>query len=169
LALALVAGVTLATTAVSGPASAASPGAPIIIGDLCSCTGPEASTISQTTDVVHAWASSVNAKGGLDGHPVQIVVKDDGYNPATSQGDAQALVQQDHVVAIFDNSDEDNVWATYVEQQKVPVIGATESNAGYENPDFFPPGGTINFDGGAGTLQAHAAGIRPRPSSIASR
>jgi len=150
----------LVTATTSGPASAASSGAPVVIGDLCSCTGPEASTISQTTVVVNAWAASVNAKGGLDGHQVQIVVKDDGYNPATSQADAQALVQQNHIVALFDNSDEDTVWATYMEQQKVPVIGATESNAGYQNPDFFPPGATINFDGGAGAIQAHDAGIK---------
>ncbi|HEY6426175.1 MAG TPA: hypothetical protein VIX84_02995, partial [Acidimicrobiales bacterium] len=31
------------------PAAAASPSSPITVADLCSCTGPEASTISQTT------------------------------------------------------------------------------------------------------------------------
>ena len=134
--------------------------APVVIGDLCSCTGPEASTISQTTDVVNAWASSVNAEGGLDGHKVQIVVKDDGYNPATSLADAQALVEQNHVIAIFDNSDEDAAWATYIEKAKVPVMGATEADTGYKNPDFFPPGGTFNYSNGAGAVAAHKAGIK---------
>ena len=158
-AMALAAGLTLVTGALSQPAGAASK-APVVIGDLCSCTGPEASTISQTTDVVNAWASAVNAKGGLDGHQVQIVVKDDGYNPATSLADAQALVEQDHVIAIFDNSDEDQAWETYVQKAKVPVFGATESDAGYQNPDFFPEGGTFNYSDGAGAVAAHKAGIK---------
>src|ERR1035438_3555408 len=159
-AMALAAGLTLVTGAVSQPAGAASSKAPLVIGDLCSCTGPEASTISQTTDVVNAWASSVNAKGGIGGHKVQIVVKDDGYNPTTSLADAQALVQQNHVIAIFDNSDEDTVWASYIKTQKVPVFGATEANAGYQNSDFFPPGGTFNYSDGAGAVAAHKAGIK---------
>jgi branched-chain amino acid transport system substrate-binding protein len=158
--MALAAGLTLATGALSQPANAAGKASPVIIGDLCSCTGPEASTISQTTDVVQAWAKSVNAKGGLDGHQVQIVVKDDGYNPATSLADAQALVQQNHVIAIFDNSDEDNAWEKYIQTAKVPVLGATESDAGYQNPDFFPPGGTFNYSDGAGAVAAHKAGIK---------
>ncbi len=158
-AMALAAGLTLVSGALSQPANAAS-AAPVVIGDLCSCTGPEASTISQTTDVVNAWASSVNAKGGLDGHKVQIVVKDDGYNPATSLADAQSLVEQNHVIAIFDNSDEDQAWESYIEKAKVPVIGATESDAGYQNPDFFPPGATFNYSDGAGAVAAHKAGIK---------
>jgi branched-chain amino acid transport system substrate-binding protein len=159
-AMALAAGLTLVSGAMGQPAGAASSKAPMVIGDLCSCTGPEASTISQTTDVVNAWASSVNAKGGIGGHKVQIVVKDDGYNPTTSLADAQALVQQNHVIAIFDNSDEDTVWASYIKTQKVPVFGATEANAGYQNSDFFPPGGTFNYSDGAGAVAAHKAGIK---------
>jgi branched-chain amino acid transport system substrate-binding protein len=157
--MALAAGLTLVTGAMSQPAGAAGK-APLVIGDLCSCTGPEASTISQTTNVVQAWADSWNAKGGIDGHKIQIVVKDDGYNPSTSLADAQTLVQQNHVIAIFDNSDEDTVWASYIKTQKVPVFGATEANAGYQNSDFFPPGGTFNYSDGAGAVAAHKAGIK---------
>jgi branched-chain amino acid transport system substrate-binding protein len=158
-AMALAAGLTLATGALSQPASAASK-APAVVGDLCSCTGPEASTISQTTDVVQAWAKSINAAGGLNGHPVTIVVKDDGYNPSTSLAEAKALVEQNHIIALFDNSDEDQIWATYMQKAKVPVLGATESEAGYKNPDFFPPGATFNFGIGAAAIAAHKAGIK---------
>ena len=107
-AVALGAGLTFAAGASAPPATAASSGKPLVVGDLCSCTGPEASTISQTTAVVKAWASSVNAHGGIDGHQVQIVVKDDGYNPTTSMAEAEALVQQNHIVALIDASDEED-------------------------------------------------------------
>ena len=158
-AMALAAGLTLATGALSQPASAAAK-SPVVVGDLCSCTGPEASTISQTTAVVQAWASSINAKGGLNGHKVQIVVKDDGYNPSTSLAEAEALVEQNHIIALFDNSDEDQIWATYMLKAKVPVLGATESEAGYKNSDFFPPGATFNFGIGAAAIAAQKAGIK---------
>jgi branched-chain amino acid transport system substrate-binding protein len=157
---ALVAGFALATGVVGPPAGAASSAKPLVIGDLCSCTGPEASTISQTTAVVKAWASSVDAHGGIDGHQVQIVVKDDGYNPTTSLAEAQALVQQNHIVGLIDASDEDSVWANYMKQAKVPVFGATESDAGYTNTDFFPPGGTFNYGDGAGSVAAKKAGVK---------
>ena len=49
--------------------------APLAVGDICSCTGPEASTIAQTSPTALAWASSVNAQGGIDGHKVEVIVK----------------------------------------------------------------------------------------------
>jgi len=40
----------------------------VVLGDLCSCTGPEASTIAQTTGTLQAWVAYTNAHGGLSGH-----------------------------------------------------------------------------------------------------
>ena len=130
------------SVALSQPA-AATP-SPINIGDIASLTGPEASSIDQTTEVLEAWAKTVNAKGGLQGHPVDLIVKDDGYNPATSLADVESLVTGDHIVALIDNSDVDTSWYRYVEQNKVPVIGGQTEDGPYENADFFDPGSTFN-------------------------
>jgi branched-chain amino acid transport system substrate-binding protein len=145
----IAAGALVGLTALGAPepAGAASGGAPIVIGDICSCTGPEASTISQTTPIIQAWASYVNAHGGVQGHKVQVVVKDDGYNPGTSLTEAKELVDSNHIVAMFDNSDEDTSWQAYIKQQNVPVFGGQEMVAGYTNPDFYPPGGTFQYGG----------------------
>ena len=139
----VIAGALSAAGAAGAPAGAATP-APLVVGDICSCTGPEASTIAQTSPTAQAWASSVNAEGGIDGHKVDVIVKDDAYNPTTSLAEAQTLVEQDHVVAIMDNSDEDQSWAPYVKQQEVPVLGDTDTVAGYTNSDFYTPGLTFN-------------------------
>jgi hypothetical protein len=48
------------------------------------------------------------------------------------------------VLAIMDNSDEDQGWESYVKQQGVPVLGDTDTVAGYTNSDFFTPGQTFN-------------------------
>jgi branched-chain amino acid transport system substrate-binding protein len=70
---------------------------------------------------------------------------DDANNATTSLSEVTKLVQQDHVLAIIDGSNVDSTWASYVEQQKVPVIGdQLDSSAMYTNPDFFPEGMTEN-------------------------
>jgi branched-chain amino acid transport system substrate-binding protein len=136
-----IAGVT--SVALSQPAAAAAL-SPINIGDIASLTGPEASSIDQTTEVLEAWAKSVNAKGGLQGHHINLIVKDDGYNPTTSLAQVESMVTADHIVALVDNSDVDTSWYTYVEQNKVPVIGGQTEDGPYENADFFDPGSTFN-------------------------
>jgi branched-chain amino acid transport system substrate-binding protein len=130
--------------ALGQPAAAAGKGAPINIGDIASLTGPEASSIDQTTQVLEAWAKTVNAAGGLQGHPVDLIVKDDGYNPTTSLTEVKELVTVNHIVALVDNSDVDTSWYTYIEQNKVPVIGGQTEDGPYENADFFDPGSTFN-------------------------
>lgn len=142
----------------SAPAGAAS-GSPVVIGDLCSCTGPEASTISQTTNVMEAWASWVNSHGGLGGHPVQLMVKDDGYSPTNAVVDAQDFVSA-HVAAIFDNSDEDPSWGPIAEKAGIPVLGGQETDSGWQNPDFYPPGGTFNYTNANGAIMEKKAGIK---------
>jgi len=133
----------VSSVALTQPAAAATL-SPVNIGDIASLTGPEASSIDQTTEVLEAWAKTVNAKGGLQGHPVNLIVKDDGYNPATSLADVESLVTGDHIVALIDNSDVDTAWYKYVEQNKIPVIGGQTEDGPYENADFFDPGSTFN-------------------------
>jgi branched-chain amino acid transport system substrate-binding protein len=128
--------------ALSQPASAASAKAPINIGDIASLTGPEASSIDQTTQVLEAWVKTVNATGGIQGHKVNLIIKDDGYNPSTSLSEVEGMVTGSHVVAIVDNSDVDTAWYKYVEQNKVPVIGGQTEDGPDESTDFFDPGST---------------------------
>jgi branched-chain amino acid transport system substrate-binding protein len=143
-----------------GQSAGAATKAPIVIGDVCSCTGPEASSIAQTTPTLQAWAKYVTAHGGIQGHPVQLIVKDDGYNPTTSLADVQTLVTADHVVALFDNSDVDSSWTSYVAAHDVPVAGGAESDAGYENPVFFVPGATYNYFTDADAYAAKVSGAK---------
>jgi branched-chain amino acid transport system substrate-binding protein len=70
------------------------------------------------------------------------------------------LVGTDHVVAVFDNSDVDTSWASYLQQQKIPAIGGLDTEAGYTNPDFFPPGGTYQFETAIGAEASKQAGIK---------
>jgi branched-chain amino acid transport system substrate-binding protein len=91
------------------------------------------------------WEKWVNGHGGINGHPVQVDILDDGANAATSLADAKRLVQQDHVVAIVgEQTAQDITWAKYVQAQGIPVIGGEPYDPPMtSNPDFFPSGGTL--------------------------
>ena len=41
----------------------------------------------------------MNASGGINGHKVEVLVKDDAGNPATSTAIAHTFISTDHVVA----------------------------------------------------------------------
>jgi branched-chain amino acid transport system substrate-binding protein len=134
------------TTSGANHLTAAPSGTPLVIGDISSFSGPLSSSLAGTKDVMVAWQNYTNAHGGIDGHPVRVVFKDDATNPATALTEAEGLVQQDHVIAIVgEYSVVDSSWSKYIEQAGVPVIGANISSVTFEtNPDFYPDGTTIN-------------------------
>jgi branched-chain amino acid transport system substrate-binding protein len=128
------------TGATSG--AAASGGSTIPIGVIGSYSGSQASSTGGVPMVAQAWADTVNAAGGLNGHKIQLFVEDD---PATGIQDANTLVQQDKVVAIVgDASNVDSAWAPIVEKAGVPVVGGLALNETFlTNPDFFASGTNI--------------------------
>ncbi|MGO8862234.1 MAG: ABC transporter substrate-binding protein [Acidimicrobiales bacterium] len=150
-----------ATTALAGPetAGASTSKAPITIGIICACSGYLGSDSPDIPPTAKAWVDSVNAAGGINGHKVVVLVKDDAGNPATSTAIAQTFIKTDHVVAIIDATALDQAWASYVQSQGVPVIGAvTSSEPFYLNSDFYPESQTEDalFDGI--TAAVHQAG-----------
>jgi branched-chain amino acid transport system substrate-binding protein len=148
--------VTLLPTAGAGAATAT----PIAVGDICSCTGPEASSVAQTTPTLEAWAKYVNSQGGIDGHQVKLIVKDDGYNPGTALAEVESFVTSNHIAALFDESDVDTAFTTYIEQQHVPVLGGQVSAAGFQSADFFVPGSTYDSFTDAIVAAAKKDGIK---------
>src|SRR6202012_1875171 len=121
----------------SSPASAASAGstsstsaAPIVIGVMGSFTGVASGSTADAKVLTQDWVSMTNASGGINGHPIQAIYLDDLNTPSTALTNAQQLVNQDHVKAILDLSDDqESVWAKVVDAAKVPVIGQAESPA----------------------------------------
>lgn len=98
-------------------------GQPIKIGAIVSESGSGASAYVVSANVFNAWGKWTNAHGGINGHPVDVIVLDDQSNPATGLADAQKLIQADHVIAIaaFDNTW--SGWTKYVGAQHVPIMG----------------------------------------------
>jgi branched-chain amino acid transport system substrate-binding protein len=91
----------------------------------------------QSAHSLQAWATFTNAHGGLNGHPVKVIVKDDGNNPATSLQVVKDLIENQHVVALVGvmTSGTDAAWASYVKSKQIPVIGGQALDANWDtNP-----------------------------------
>src|SRR5579875_940248 len=60
------------------PTSAPTPAA-IRIGSICSCSGAlsDHGAMAAAAAALRAWARELDAQGGIDGHPLQLIVLDD--------------------------------------------------------------------------------------------
>lgn len=126
----------------SSASSAASNNKPIVIATVGDYTGGDAANTLGGLDAIKAWTDSVNAAGGIDGHKVQLIVKDDALSASTASSEVQELVSVDHVVAIVsDLSVLDSVWGPIAAKAGVPVIGGLSLESVFlTNPDFFNEG-----------------------------
>ncbi|MHB8736941.1 MAG: ABC transporter substrate-binding protein [Terriglobales bacterium] len=85
----------------SAPAAAPKVSGPSFnLGAICSCSGLTAAALADVKDGSTVWVDSVNAAGGVNGHPVKLTLMDDGGNPATGLQDVKQLVQYDHIQAL---------------------------------------------------------------------
>jgi branched-chain amino acid transport system substrate-binding protein len=93
-------------------------------GVLAAVTGPVAPAI-------RAWVGDVNARGGLNGHPVRVVMVDSGGDPARSQAIARQMVEKDKVVALLNpySIGELDPVMPYLESKGIPVIGQLGGDA----------------------------------------
>jgi branched-chain amino acid transport system substrate-binding protein len=135
-------------------------GTPVKIGVIVSLSGkPLPATAA--AEGLKAWATTVNGKGGLQGHPVEIVVRDDGNDPTKSLTAVKELVEKDGVVAISSWTGVETSWADYVEKQHIPVVGGQNYAPVWQaNPAFFPVQSTLGTAMTSQPLMAKNAGAR---------
>jgi branched-chain amino acid transport system substrate-binding protein len=89
------------------------------------------------------WANAVNAHGGVDCHPVQVYVADDGADPARTAAVVQNLVQNKKIAALVGTFTTLTVSALkeQAEKYKVPVVGGDVLGFDWNNsPYMFPEG-----------------------------
>jgi len=136
-------GSTVAGAAKKSSAKTDSSAAPIKIGFVGGSPSSLSSSSAIAVPAYEAWADSVNAHGGINGHRVDVIVKHTTTNPGIAETAVKDLVDQDHVVAIAEISNVDSSFATFVEKAHVPVIGTNISSLlMFSNPDFFSEGQT---------------------------
>ena len=99
--------------------------APIVIGSVGEYSGLLGPILAPGAKSVQAWVAATNAKGGLNCHPVKLVVYDTGGDPARNQALTQRAVEQDHAIAFVYNGAplSGQASADYLHQRRIPVIG----------------------------------------------
>jgi branched-chain amino acid transport system substrate-binding protein len=105
-----------------------------------------------------AWTAYINAKGGLAGHPVQLVVADDRGDPNQAVALIHRLVESDKVLAIYGSMQPSTVQSIlpYVNEKQMPIIGTCSCmNAVATSPMVFVAGASDK----SGVTWGHIAGI----------
>jgi branched-chain amino acid transport system substrate-binding protein len=135
-------------------------GADITVAVLCSCSGPFGQYLTPGPQVAQAWANSVNASGGVDGHQVKLVNYDDGGDAGKALTEAKAAVAAKADV-ILDLSPLDSAWAKTADTAKIPVVGGELNSDLYStDPNFYPSGQTPDSNGYSLVQTAKDAGAK---------
>ncbi|MCZ8316091.1 ABC transporter substrate-binding protein [Phreatobacter sp.] len=96
-------GLALAATLVSGTALAQTQGVTnnqITIGSIQDLSGPLAAYGKQTRAGLQMYFDELNARGGINGRQVRLLVEDSGYDPRKALLAAQKLVNSDRIFAM---------------------------------------------------------------------
>jgi branched-chain amino acid transport system substrate-binding protein len=112
----------LATVAALGFAQPAS--AQIKLGAVLSVTGPASFLGDPEKKTLEMYVDQINAKGGVNGQKLQLIVYDDAANPNTAKTFATRLIEEDKVVAMIGGSTTGSTLAMIpvFEDAQVPFI-----------------------------------------------
>jgi branched-chain amino acid transport system substrate-binding protein len=76
-------------------------GEPIKIGAVLSLTGPGAGLGQPERSGILLAEKAINARGGVKGKPIKIIIEDDGSKPDNAKSKAEELIFQEKVVAMI--------------------------------------------------------------------
>src|SRR5262245_4994275 len=112
------------------PSDATTPlgdGDAIKLGTVMPLSGPAAVIGAPLTQGMQVYFDKVNAAGGVDGHKVELVAKDDAYDPTKTVAQATELLQKDQVFATVGQAGTPNVAAAQplAEQTCTPQLWVT--------------------------------------------
>jgi branched-chain amino acid transport system substrate-binding protein len=139
-------------------------GQPLVLGNVGEYQQPGFNGEPVGRDAIEAWAKWVNSHGGINGHPVQLIVRDNHGDQAQAVSLVKDLVENQHVVAFVSNQDGslNAGYADYLNQKRIPVLGGSvfTPDPWVSNPMFFPQGLTALPDISSLIDTAKAAGYK---------
>jgi branched-chain amino acid transport system substrate-binding protein len=151
-----------ATNGPSATSSAQTPsGGPIKIGSIASCSGALSSTIGGACEAITAWGSWVNARGGINGHPVKVYSMDDAGSPTTGLTAIKQLLADNVIAIVGEFSVGDALWVPDATKADVPIVGALNGgSAALTNPLYFSTGAQTGTDVYVDLKEASERGLK---------
>lgn len=114
-----------------------------LVGVSGAMTGPVAAGYAPIVEFMKAYLDHVNARGGINGKQVKVIVLDDQAQPSRAATNAKKLVEQDKVHLVVNNS-LSSTYAPMVAESKrasVPLLYA----GGVCPPETYPPADPLQF------------------------
>jgi branched-chain amino acid transport system substrate-binding protein len=99
--------------------------AQILVGQTAGFTGAVAAGVKETSDGAKLYIDSINAKGGVNGQKIELLVLDDKFEPKLAAENARILVEEKNVVAMFLTRGTPHTEAILpvLDKNAVPLIG----------------------------------------------
>lgn len=108
-------------------------GAPIRVGIITSVTSPVGgNAFTGPRDGAKAYFERLNARGGVDGHRVEVRECDDGGSGVGNNACVHRLIDEDKVVALVATTALDYAGASRVSRARVPDIGGQPIGSAYD-------------------------------------
>jgi ABC-type branched-subunit amino acid transport system substrate-binding protein len=114
----------------------------IKLGSVGTFSGPVGALVKDTVSGIRIWSLAVNAAGGINGHPVEVLVGDDGGDAGRFISITKQFVEQDGVLAFLFNTlaFAPNGNNKYLDSKKIFTFSETGSlEVSYSNPYVLSP------------------------------
>jgi ABC-type branched-subunit amino acid transport system substrate-binding protein len=114
-----------------------------VVGITAALTGPPASTYAPAIDALRIYIDGVNARGGINGKKVNLVIADDSAEPSKAAANAKKLLTQDNAQLLI-NASLSSTYAPVVAEAKnagVPLLFASSVCP----RDVYPPANEGQF------------------------
>ena len=128
-----------------------------VIGATGAMTGPAAANFAPVLEAMKAYLDNLNAKGGINGKQVQMIIQDDSGEPSKAAANAKKLIGQDKVLMLVSSSPSSTYAPLVVESKRA---GVPLYYAGAVCPkETYPPADPLQFCSTAygATLDSQAA------------
>jgi branched-chain amino acid transport system substrate-binding protein len=118
----------------------------ITVGNLSTLSGVLGELFAPVVPALKTFVAAQNVCGGLNGHRIKLIIRDDQGDPATAATLAQEMIKNDKILAFVGNIEVLTVHAIVdtVRKAGIPVIGGDlVSDAWFNNSLFFPQASSI--------------------------
>ena len=92
-----------------------------VIGATGAMTGPAAANFAPVLEAMKAYLDNLNARGGVNGKPVQMIVQDDSGEPSKAAANVKKLIAQDRVLMLVSSSPSSTYAPLVVESKRAGV------------------------------------------------
>lgn len=113
----------------------------LVFGNIGSYSGLFGAVEGGNKSALYAWVAMQNTRGGLDGHPIKLIIGDDQADPPTGLALMKRMIENDHILAFAGNLTAFGLdqYADYADSKAIPFIGGDATDPRwFTDPNLFP-------------------------------